>query len=371
MMQPLPKENPMFRRFRAKGFRNLEDLELDDLARVNLVAGGNGSGKTALLEALFLHCGAYDPRFALSPRVLRGLPENIPLSLANADEAPWQSLFGGFDMSRNIDLESTNTDGLSFQQRFSSVKELSELGQVPELQKVLPGELSDSSHRLERVLKLEHETSGRKDKEVHYLIARAEGLRIEPIAPRPPFPFHFIHARRQVALLEHAERFGKLEKAGRQDDLLDMLRLIEPRLKKIATVVVGGEAVLHGDVGVGSLVAFPEMGDGIIRLTDLALVIREAAHGVVLIDEIENGIHYSAMEKVWRALRQAAREQDVQLFATTHSFECITAAHRAFSEGDDYDFKLIRLERINEKTRAIAYDREMLEAAIEADLEVR
>jgi hypothetical protein len=172
-------------------------------------------------------------------------------------------------------------------------------------------------------------------------------------------------------LREQAQRFGKLQKIGRQEDLLRMLKLVEPRLRSLATVVVGEEPILHGDVGAGTLIPLPEMGDGIVRLADLALVIREAAHGIVLVDEIENGIHYSALENVWKALGQAAREQDVQLFATTHSFECIAAAHRAFSEGDDYDLRLIRLERVKEKTRAVAYDREVLEAAIEADMEVR
>ena len=60
-----------------------------------------------------------------------------------------------------------------------------------------------------------------------------------------------------------------------------------------------------------------------------------------------------------------------QVFATTHSLECIVAAHRAFSDSEHEDFRLHRLERVNEAIHAVTYDRETLEAAIETGLEVR
>ena len=75
----------MFRRFRVKGFRNLEDLELNDLKQVNLVAGVNGVGKTTALEALFLHCGAPNPHLALRLRVFRGF---FPDEAARPTPAP-------------------------------------------------------------------------------------------------------------------------------------------------------------------------------------------------------------------------------------------------------------------------------------------
>ncbi|MHC5057218.1 MAG: AAA family ATPase [Planctomycetota bacterium] len=359
----------MFRRFRAQGFRNLEDLELDDLARVNLIAGGNGTGKTALLEALFLHC-AQNPSLVLKLRAFRGYGDTVALSLTKREDTPWQSLFARFDETHGIELESRDGKQERRIQRICAVSDLDELRAIPGLQKGLPTEFSDSSVPFPRVLKLEQEKQNHIDST--YLIADAESVRMDPAVPRPaPFPAHFLRTRRPVVLRELAQRFGKLEKAGEQEKLVRMLKVIEPRLLRVATVVVGEDAILHGDIGLGYLVPLLEMGDGVSRLAEVALTIREAAGGVVLVDEVENGIHHSALENVWRALRQAAREQDVQLFATTHSFECITAAHRAFSEGDDYDLKLIRLERVKEKTRAVAYDQEMLEAAMETDMEVR
>lgn len=108
-----------------------------------------------------------------------------------------------------------------------------------------------------------------------------------------------------------------------------------------------------------------------VRLATLVLHIGNAPDGVVLVDEIENGLHHSILPKVWRAIGEVAREFNTQVFATTHSRECIVAAHRAFTESEVYDFRLHRLERLKETIRAVTYDREALEAAIETGLEVR
>jgi AAA15 family ATPase/GTPase len=113
------------------------------------------------------------------------------------------------------------------------------------------------------------------------------------------------------------------------------------------------------------------MGEGMARLASLVMYIGNAPDGVVLVDEIENGLHHSILSKVWGAIGEAARHFRAQVFATTHSLECIVAAHKAFSESEHYDFRLHRLERANETIRAVTYDQETLEAAIEIDLEVR
>jgi len=129
--------------------------------------------------------------------------------------------------------------------------------------------------------------------------------------------------------------------------------------------------MMHGDIGLGRLVPLPVMGEGMVRLASLVLAIGNVPNGVVLVDEIENGLHHSILPKVWQAIGEVARQFNTQVFTTTHSLECIVAAHRAFSESERYDFRLHRLERVNETIRAVTYDQETLEAAIETGLEVR
>ena len=109
------------------------------------------------------------------------------------------------------------------------------------------------------------------------------------------------------------------------------------------------------------------------RLSSIALAIGSTRNGVVLVDEIENGLHHSVMKKVWGGIAQFAREFNVQVFATTHSWECIRSAHEAFSEDELYDFRLHRLERIKDTddVRAVTYDQETLDIALKKELEVR
>jgi hypothetical protein len=170
---------------------------------------------------------------------------------------------------------------------------------------------------------------------------------------------------------EDAERFSKLEAVGRQDELLPVLRLLEPRLRRLAVLVTGGLPIIHGDIGIGTLVPLPLMGEGLGRMLSLLLAIASAPDGTVLVDEIENGLHHSVMNGVWEALGAAARRYDVQVFATTHSYECIQAAQDVFASQAPYDFRLHRLERVDGDIQVITYDEEALGAAVKAELEVR
>ncbi len=97
----------------------------------------------------------------------------------------------------------------------------------------------------------------------------------------------------------------------------------------------------------------------------------------MLVDEIENGFHYSVLEDVWQAMAIGAEKNDTQIFATTHSFECIQAAHEAFTtrsaeQGNYYDLGVHRLERdVSGGIRAISYAEESLDTSLELDWEVR
>lgn len=360
----------MYQSFEASNFRCFRELTLSDLARVNLIAGVNNIGKTALLEAMFLHCGAYNPALVLKVNAFRGI-EKARIELGRWGESPWDALFHQFDISNCIGFAGENTITGRRSLRLRVVREPSELAGIAQLIHYGPDESKGiiSSSEIAQVLELEYEEAGRQGK--CHLILDPKGLRPEPIPRPPPFPAFFQGARMRIPFPEEAERFGKLEIHSKQDAVLRVLRLIEPRLGRLAVVVVGGEPMIHGDIGLGQLVPLPVMGEGMVRLASLVSHIGNAPNGVVLVDEIENGLHHSVLPKVWRAIGEVARQFNTQVFATTHSLECIVAAHRAFTESGIYDFKLHRLERIEETIRAVTYDQEALAAAIETGLEVR
>jgi hypothetical protein len=165
--------------------------------------------------------------------------------------------------------------------------------------------------------------------------------------------------------------FSELEAAGRQEKLLSSLRLLEPRLQHLSLLILGGQPGLYGNIGLTRLVPLTFMGEGIKRLLTVLLAIASTAGGVVLIDEIENGLHYSVQQKVWEAIAHAARQADVQVFATTHSWECIQAAHHAFQDSGPYELRYFRLDRIRDDIVVKSMDERMLTAIEKTDLEVR
>jgi AAA15 family ATPase/GTPase len=107
------------------------------------------------------------------------------------------------------------------------------------------------------------------------------------------------------------------------------------------------------------------------RVLSIVLAIANAPGGVVLIDEIENGLHYSVLKEVWQAIAQTARQSDVQVFATTHSWECLRWAHEAFSESKEYDLRVFRLDRADGSVSVASYDRERIESALFNAVEMR
>jgi AAA15 family ATPase/GTPase len=129
--------------------------------------------------------------------------------------------------------------------------------------------------------------------------------------------------------------------------------------------------MIFGDIGIGRLVPVPLMGEGMGRLLTILLAIAEAKGGLVMVDEIDTGFHYSILRDVWLAIARAARENDVQILATTHSWECVTAAHESFAASETYDLRIHRLDRIDESVTSVTYDRETAEVAVASGLEMR
>ena len=362
----------MYTSFTVKNYRCFDSLTVEPLGEINLISGKNNIGKTTLLEALFLHCGAYNPSLALRVDAFRGI-EAFKVELFKQAAVPWISIFRGFDISKIVELAGENTQTGSRLLQLRAIRDLSTVeplefeGLYSFVSEDIKAPPSASEPR--QILELSYES--KEGKGSVYLVLDSRGIHPMPLPPPPPFPAFFQGDRVRIPLPEEAERFGQLEIAGKQDVLLQVLRIIEPRLKRLAVIVTAGQPAIHGDIGMGRLVPLPVMGGGITRLTSLVLHIGNATKGVALIDEIENGLHYSVLPSVWLAVAEAAREFGTQVFATTHSLECIKAAHEAFAGNDTCDFRLHRLEKIDERIRAVTFNRKQLATAIATDLEVR
>jgi hypothetical protein len=364
----------MYKSFHIKNFRGFRDLKLDNMARINLIAGKNNVGKTALLEALFIHMGTSNLHLTLTVNALRGI-EVAKIEFGPLAQTPWDPLFHNFDVSSKIELEGLDTVTKKRRLILDLVHEAEELATV--IQVVRQGKNgSDSnislSSETSQVIGLEAiDNEGNKSK--YHMVLDQGGNIHRQSSPPPPFPGIFLAGCLRIPLAEDADRFGNLVRLRRENIVVDALRVVDNRLTRLAVIPTGGTPVIHGDIGLGQLVTLPLMGDGMNRLASIILAIGNARNGVVLIDEVENGLHHSALKDVWKVIGDAAREFNTQVFATTHSWECIVAAHRTFSESNEYDFRYHRLDRDSEtgNIEVVTYDQETLEATIEIGLEAR
>lgn len=363
----------MYGTFEVRNFRCFDEFRIDGLDRVNLIAGKNNVGKTALLEALSLHCDLWNATSVTSLFAFRGITR-LKLGLANGGDTVWDALFHDFDLSKTIEIVGADPDGDRRTLRLRVLREPSERAKAASFLQDVQDLASGAAASVDatRFLELSYQ-DGPTDEYAWYMFLDPQGVRIvQPPVPAP-CPAVFQAARHQESLEVEAGRFGQLEINNQVDVLLAALRIVEPRLRRLAMVVLGGEPILHADVAMDRLVPLPFMGEGMTRLASLLLSIGSAQDGVVLIDEVENGLHHSLLTQVWRAIGEAARQFNTQVFATTHSLECIAAAQKAFADGALFepDFRLYRLDRLDGTIHAVAYAPRTLAAALENDLEVR
>ena len=113
------------------------------------------------------------------------------------------------------------------------------------------------------------------------------------------------------------------------------------------------------------------LGDGMLRTLGIALALVNAKDGLLLIDEFENGLYYTVQPELWRFIFQVARRLNVQVFATTHSWDCIEAFQKAAGVDQEDEGLLIRLESKKGEITAMLYDKQELGIATREQIEVR
>ena len=118
-------------------------------------------------------------------------------------------------------------------------------------------------------------------------------------------------------------------------------------------------------------VPLKSLGDGAVRLYGIALALANSRGGLLLIDEAENGIHHTVQYEFWKLVLQIAHTDDVQVLATTHSWDCVRGFAYAAAEAESSDGILIRLDRDERGLRAVEYSEEDLKIAADQSIEVR
>ena len=370
----------MIEQFEVVNYKGLRNFSLAPMRRVNLVTGPNGVGKSSLAEALWLFHGRYNPSILWNLHVQRrqSMQGSSPLTL----------LTGGHP----VELRGCE-DGRNFSARF----EYNEIGQP--LQRRRTGSphsgTADAGEEFEAglanippdgvdginlaILGSFRAEYGRRDPYMEkyqtdiFLGSSGSGF-VKPIQPtgRPtgvivnrdaPFP---VDAAR-------VEQFSDVVARGEKRQLLDILRLMQPPIRDIEILSHQGKPSLWADVGDIGLLPLEAVGGGVVRLIGLFVNFFNARGGLIVIDEIENGIHHSALQELWQQVRKLSELLEVQVFTTTHSLECIKAAVAvADKERASSDFVVHQMYQTKDGERGNeAYTDDKLLAALDLGLDIR
>jgi AAA15 family ATPase/GTPase len=334
-----------------EGFKGFKDTLIAPMRKVNLILGGQNVGKTSLLEAVYLGASHIN-NFQQLPTLFRlaeGRDSQRYLQSVLGGNAEWRVGLGD-DLGKmlhtinnsdenNFNLGFLEIDGIKIR-RFIDGKKITSAKHA--FFNELDGKVSDL------------ESPEDAEKKINFL---------NPLAVS-------VHLPNQLAV---AQLFDKTIMTRKKKILLEMLRRIEPRLEDMHSLSPDGEQRIYVELeGDGEALPLPQLGHGFSRLVYLycSLLVTDAK--LALIDEVENGIHYSSLPTLFQGIQDIAAKHDVQTLMTTHSWDCIRAAYKTFADaGKLEDFQLIRLERDNENIRAVMINDEMLDTVMEAGYEVR
>jgi len=362
-----------FNTLKIENFRGIKSLEINDLARVNLFVGENNCGKTTVLEAAFLLSGIGNPNLIIDMQNGRGL--------TLVDGSDIKDFFYNRRCEKGLTLSGVQVKGERNLEVLPLYGDLqaAQVGGAP----VIP-ENGDPKRALR--LGAAASVTGQSLIGLRYQFAVADpatgkseryeaGTRwIESgnIQFMPFLDSRYKESIRGGALYlrkgyNHAS-VDRMLNEKKKDLLLSVLKSIDP---KVADIKTGSHGVVSVDIGLDSFIPINLLGDGIIHILKILSSIGMA--GILFFDEIENGLHVSALEHAWKVVLEQSAEHGTQIFLTTHSGDAIKSLRNVLDSQLFSDavacYRLVKFP--DDVVRAYRYSGEQLGMALDSDTDIR
>lgn len=377
---PLDWGKPLITNLEIKGYRGIEYLEMTGLTQLTLIVGNNNCGKTSVLEALRIVCGDQPVE-----AIWEGL--RVRNELIEAGKTGFQayvrSLFWNFQLQPGaqfcIHAEAatktmevcgviTNRPRRAVSDRMQGHTAEEDQGQPVRFGRNGPlwlqlrlGNTAAGSAKSEPFWELEVEGQ------------RGIGMRYpggwDRLESSEVFPVTYLHTRSMVAE-RLIDWFSEVLTHVHESHVVSALKLIEPRTQSVAVLPSQSHTLANIIVqleGISERIPITSMGDGMWTILGIVLAIINTKNGVLLIDEIDTGLHHSVMTSMWKVVHTLAAELQVQVIATTHSRDCFESL--APIAQDNASVCIHRLER--GQSRSICYDEAEIREAVRRGWEVR
>jgi len=324
----------MLNELHIRNFRLFEDLKIEGLKRVNLFAGKNNSGKTALLEALRIMAAEKDVSVVHHILNQRGQP------ITNYWDA-YDPLFNRQALKSAKDFQNLTININQFQigRQFKGVKQI------------------------EYFIQNDDDSGSRESLNPQ---ANASNLNVSPRDAAVFIPFgatdHFP--------LE--KLWDSIVLTPKEDKVMEIMQAtILPNLVRLD---VKPDRTLVRLKGEETPLPLKSLGDGAQRMLLIAIALVSAKDNMLLLDEMDAGLHYSVLEKLWEIIFRFAEDLHVQVFATTHSSDAIKTfvyTLEKLDQGDQGAYFRLQNDRKTAQPEVISYDLARMENAMESNLEIR
>ncbi len=326
----------MLESIHIQGFKGFKDTTIGPLRKVNLIVGGQNVGKTSLLEAVYAVTNS-------------GLKLGHFVTNHGATSSGFAQLASAFRVVEGQDAQRYVDRALRGDFKFIEAR------------------FSEGLLRFQAMAQLEQggERFDTLSSYGEWSLLCGSGAAVHPANPAVPISLHLPSQSDQVNL------FGKIVLGNKKHELLELLKQIEPRLQDLNAASPDGEQRIYAAVqGVANALPTQQLGHGFARLLYLFNNMLVTDSKLALIDEVENGIHYSALPTLMQGIKNVARDREVQTLMTTHSMDCIKAASKVFEDSPD-DFQVIRLVRTADNIEADIIPADAVRAVLDSDGEIR
>lgn len=353
----------MLKNVSIQNYRLFDDFSIDNMARVNLVVGKNNVGKSSLLEALYLLVSQDSPDALLKLLETRGEFSFVGDAYRSRSYDIAHLFFGHeLESGASIVIQSKNLESLGIKITFLKNGE----------QLALSSSVEAPRRRGLTLLRLEYLTTERKI-DVDLIGSFLDSQQLEMFVNPDPTQINFITTKGfDYDFL--AKSWDTITLTPKEDDVINMLKILEPDIERISfqsrKTSSSGILIRHKDQN--APLPLGSMGDGIHRILAIAIALANSENGYLFIDEIDTGLHYRTITNMWNLVFKTAEKLNIQVFATTHSLDCIDAFGEAINIQKNRDIgKLFRLERRGGKIETVEYNAEDLTVAIQQEIEVR
>ena len=352
-----------FKNIEIKNFRGIDHLKIDDFSRVNIFLGQNSSGKSSVLECLLLMMGMSNP----------DLPQNINYirSRNYSTFADLFYLFHNYDFKVKPEINSELFDDTKRHLALEMTYVFDEKSQAGLLNGQIP---TSETKTFLNTLKMDFdvETNQQKNSFECSITVGQQGL----ISNKKLAEGYL--EKNSVAFLSAdlsagnpANDLVELAKRKRKDVVTEYLKSFDSH---VTAVEILNNLAYIGIEGIDQLLAVNMMGDGMRRFLNIVAAAANPTNNIILIDEIDNGLHYSAYKKLWMAIFALATSTNKQVFVTTHSKETLSYLNEMLEEHVEYqqEMRLYTLAKTSLKGhQAYKYTYEGLSGACENDVELR